>query len=76
MGGMTHKELGLPHQLLNKKMHYNLPTVDLMETFSQLRSLFPDDTSLCAIDKTPTRASSIGLVSFSYKWRASFDLLL
>lgn len=33
MGGMTHKELGLPHQLLNKKMHYNLPTVDLMETF-------------------------------------------
>lgn len=42
----------LPHQLLNNKTIHRLANSSIMEAFSQLSFPFPDNCSLCQVDKT------------------------
>ena len=47
----------LPYQSLITKMPLDWPMDHLMEAFSQMRSPFPGNSSLCQADKNPTRPS-------------------
>lgn len=42
----------VPHQLLNNKTIHRLANSNIMEAFSQLSFPFPDNCSLCQVDKT------------------------
>lgn len=64
-GGTTHNELGLPASI-TRKMHHSCAHRLILwrKAFSRLRFLFPEDTSLCRVDKTSTMTQLIHLTAF------------
>lgn len=65
-GGTARSDLGPPTSLINQENGPQAcPHADLMEAFSQVRSLFPNDSNLCQGDTVLTRMASFPFVHSS-----------
>lgn len=66
-GGTTHGGLGPSHQSFINQANSSLPLGNLMETLSQLKFLFPKDSSLGWTDNKTTGAYELSYKLLSYK---------